>query len=233
MVHRAEKKIRRPRIERIVTEAPIFIGGDHDHRHIAAGRQVSQRLLEFGAVEMGHSIIGDDQIRLVVLEPAQGEHGVAKGFDLGLRIQLARLAREDSPVGDPVVDDYNARHSFLPPDSRLHALHFAGRLIPENFSGFADGRAVPTWLKRVKPDSLINRYQRVKPMNLLATAPIHGEVAYACDSEVIHKFNLRVGLWNHAIDFIKKNIFREGGSREAARRKRSYSGFCRETRQAA
>jgi hypothetical protein len=105
MIDRAQQEIGGARLERLVAEVAILIGGDDHHRDVGAGGRRAEAADELGAVEIRHLEVGDDEIGRLIRRVVERQQRVVEGPHLDPVVERGRETLEDLEIGDPVVDD--------------------------------------------------------------------------------------------------------------------------------
>ena len=118
VVHRALQEVSGAGLERAQAVAALLIDRDHHHRHVGAGGNRAEAAGELGAIEIGHLVVGDDEIGDVMIEPGKRLERIAEGANVGTLFDRSGELREDVPIGDSVVKNDDQRHDADFPGSR-------------------------------------------------------------------------------------------------------------------
>ena len=71
MIDRFHEKICRTDFQRVITDAPVLDGRDHDHRNVLTGRIATELPNEFDAIHHRHFVVRQNEINLIAHGPVE------------------------------------------------------------------------------------------------------------------------------------------------------------------
>jgi hypothetical protein len=111
-IERFGKEIRSACLERAIAQIRIIHNRDNDDRDTGAGRYIVECLDKRNSVDVGHAVIHEDQIGLIVPQPCECLLRMTERAHGEVVREIAGHPLEDTAVGGLVVDDYDVRHAM-------------------------------------------------------------------------------------------------------------------------
>lgn len=110
MVNRATEEIRRASLQRIYLKCTVFIGRDNNYGNGCQMFHATKSARKFRAIHSRHTIVYDNQVWSLRLQPLQGLQRNGHRFDVDVLVQEHHELGENCSVSLPIIDNQNQLH---------------------------------------------------------------------------------------------------------------------------